>query len=225
MSGQCDDDDNNSLNSSFWSDGGHEELLLEASEQEKADGIERRAADEGSGGTDGDDEGSCSSCDSPGLSLLTSGYGTSRPEEPDLGTCSGDQDRLVRSWSAGSETEDTLPDTFESYVRGRVGGAPGSWSPSCACSLQPGLRPKPKSCKYFQYKRLWDVFKLPGEADRAALRLEIKERLAYQPPPPRPPRVYVPNSYTVPTEKKRSALRWEVRSRLASGLVPWKFPF
>lgn len=91
MSGQCDDDDNNSLNSSFWSDGGHEELLLEASEQEKADGIERRTADEGSGGTDGDDEGSCSSCDSPGLSLLTSGYGTSRPEEPDLGTCSGDQ--------------------------------------------------------------------------------------------------------------------------------------
>lgn len=28
--------------------------------------------------------------------------------------------------------------------------------------------------RYFQYKQLWDVFKLPGEADRKALRLEIK---------------------------------------------------
>lgn len=29
-------------------------------------------------------------------------------------------------------------------------------------------------CRYFQYKRVWDMFKLPGEADRTALRLEIK---------------------------------------------------
>lgn len=31
-----------------------------------------------------------------------------------------------------------------------------------------------RPCRYFQYKRLWDVFKLPGEADRTALRLEMK---------------------------------------------------
>lgn len=29
-------------------------------------------------------------------------------------------------------------------------------------------------CRYFQYKQLWDMFKLPGERDRRALRLEIK---------------------------------------------------
>lgn len=29
-------------------------------------------------------------------------------------------------------------------------------------------------CRYFQYKQLWDMFKLPGENDRKALRWEIK---------------------------------------------------
>uniref|UniRef100_A0A3P9IJ02 Si:dkey-23f9.4 n=1 Tax=Oryzias latipes TaxID=8090 RepID=A0A3P9IJ02_ORYLA len=97
------------------------------------------------------------------------------------------------------------------------------------------LRPKPKSfirpvrnqqafkksdpvAKYFEYKQLWEMFKLPGEKDRKALRWEIRERLAYQPPPPKPRRVFVPNSYVVPTEKKRSALRWEVRNQLANHL-------
>ncbi|CAN9510643.1 unnamed protein product [Ophioblennius macclurei] len=101
------------------------------------------------------------------------------------------------------------------------------------------LRPKPKSfirptvsqqtikksdpvARYFQYKQIWDMFRCPGEVDRRALRWEIKERLAYQPPPLRPRRVYVPNTYVVPTEKKRSALRWEVRTELANGLQPHK---
>ncbi|CAF87923.1 unnamed protein product, partial [Tetraodon nigroviridis] len=133
------------------------------------------------------------------------------------------QDRLVRSWSAGSETEDTLPDTFESYVRGRVGGLPGAGlhparPPSSRAS---GQNPSP----VFPVQTPVGRVQAPRGGGQSSLRLEIKERLAYQPPPPRPPRVYVPNTYTVPTEKKRSALRWEVRSRLASGLVPWKFPF
>lgn len=29
-------------------------------------------------------------------------------------------------------------------------------------------------CRYFQYKQLWEMFKLPGEKDRRTLRLEIK---------------------------------------------------
>ncbi|KAG7274981.1 hypothetical protein CRUP_001074 [Coryphaenoides rupestris] len=74
--------------------------------------------------------------------------------------------------------------------------------------------------RYFQYKQEWDMFKVPGEKDRRALHWEIRERLAYQPPPVRPRRVYAPNSYIVPTEKKRSALRWEVRNDLANGLLP-----
>ncbi|XP_024146021.1 hydrolethalus syndrome protein 1 homolog isoform X4 [Oryzias melastigma] len=77
--------------------------------------------------------------------------------------------------------------------------------------------------KYFEYKQIWEMFKLPGEKDRKALRWEIRERLAYQPPPPKPRRVFEPNSYVVPTEKKRSALRWEVRNRLANSLQPHKF--
>lgn len=111
MYAECDDDDKNSLNSSFWSDGEHEdeeevkiermvgkealksaeEPLLEASEEEISDAKESKVTDEGSGGTDGDDEESCSICDSPGLSLMTSGYGTYRPEEQEAGDCTGDQ--------------------------------------------------------------------------------------------------------------------------------------
>ncbi|XP_053272031.1 centriolar and ciliogenesis-associated protein HYSL1 isoform X1 [Pleuronectes platessa] len=101
------------------------------------------------------------------------------------------------------------------------------------------LRPKPKSfirpavnqqnlkktdpvTKYFQYKQFWEAFKVPGERDRRALRWEIRERLALEPPPTKPRRVLVPNTYTVPTEKKRAALRWEIRSDLAHGLIPHK---
>lgn len=107
MYAECDDEDKNSLSSSFWSDGEHEdeeevermvgeeavksaeEALREAS---ASDAEESKVREEGSGGTDGDDEESCSSCDSPGPSLMTSGYGTYRPEEQDVGDCTGDQD-------------------------------------------------------------------------------------------------------------------------------------
>ncbi|XP_011617616.2 hydrolethalus syndrome protein 1 isoform X2 [Takifugu rubripes] len=132
----------------------------------------------------------------------------------------------ARSRSNSSGSEASSSDIFESYVRGLTRG-------------DVKVRPKPKSfirpvvnqrmvkktdpvAKYFHYKRLWDVFKLPGEVDRTALRLEIKERLAYQPPPPKPRRVYMPNTYIVPTEKKRSALRWEIRTHLANEMIPYK---
>ncbi|KAM7394715.1 hypothetical protein PAMP_021501 [Pampus punctatissimus] len=133
----------------------------------------------------------------------------------------------ITSDARSSETDDA----FESYIRGMT-----------QTRTDVDLRPKPKSfirpvmsqqtikktdpvAKYFQYKQLWKMFTLPGETDRKALRLDIKERLAYQPPPPKPRRVYMPNTYTVPTEKKRSELRWKIRTDLANGLLPHTYSY
>ncbi|XP_044045490.1 hydrolethalus syndrome protein 1 isoform X2 [Siniperca chuatsi] len=141
------------------------------------------------------------------------------------------EDVTSQSDTQSSESEGISLSAFESYIRGMT-----------RARSEGDLRPKPKSfirpvmsqqtvkktdpvAKYFQYKQLWEMFKLPGEKDRRDLRWEIKERLAYQPPPPKPRRVYVPNTYTVPTEKKRSALRWEIRNDLANGLLPHKFSY
>ncbi|XP_022052217.2 midasin isoform X1 [Acanthochromis polyacanthus] len=137
------------------------------------------------------------------------------------------EDGSDQSDSQSSESDAISLSAFESYIRGMSDAA---------------FRPKPKSfirpvmsqqsikktdpvSKYFEYKQFWEMFKLPGERDRRALRWEIKEQLAYQPPPPKPRRVYLPNTYVVPTEKKRSALRWEIRNDLANGLLPHKFNY
>ncbi|XP_034056146.1 hydrolethalus syndrome protein 1 [Gymnodraco acuticeps] len=136
-----------------------------------------------------------------------------------------------QSETQSSDIEEGSLSAFESYIRGMT-----------RAKSDGDLRPKPKSfirpvmsqqtikktdpvAKYFQYKQLWEMFKLPGESDRRAIRMEIKEQLAYQPPVPKPRRVFVPNSYVVPTEKKRSALRWEIRSDLANGLLPHRFSY
>lgn len=153
----------------------------------------------------------------------------SSPAQRDFET--ENEDVTSQSDTQSSEAEGVSFSAFESYMRGMT-----------RTQSDGDLRPKPKSfirpvmsqqtikktdpvAKYFQYKQLWDMFKLPGEKDRRALRWEIKERLAYQPPPPKPRRVYVPNTYIVPTEKKRSALRWEIRNDLANGLLPHKFSY
>lgn len=82
------DHDKDSLGSSFWSDGEHEEeedskpaeeSVPEASEEET------RVMSSESGSDEDHDEGCSSSCDSPAPSLMTSGYGTYRPEEQDGG--------------------------------------------------------------------------------------------------------------------------------------------
>lgn len=139
------------------------------------------------------------------------------------------EDVTSQSDTQSSESDGGSLSAFDSYMRGMT-----------QTQRDGDLRPKPKSfirpvmsretikktdpvAKYFQYKQLWEMFKLSGEKDRRALRWEIKERLAYQPPPPKPQRVYVPNTYIVPTEKKRSALRWKIRNDLAGGLLPHKF--
>ncbi|XP_013857244.1 hydrolethalus syndrome protein 1 [Austrofundulus limnaeus] len=164
---------------------------------------------------------------------------TSRLEEQmsDLDLCTAAQEDFDaeseyvtdQSETQSSDTDGVSSSAFKSYIR------------SMTRSRSDGdIRPKPKSfirpvmsqqtikktdpvTKYFQYKQMWEMFKLPGESDRKALRWEIKERLAYQPPPPKPGRVYLPNTYTVPTEKKRSALRWQIRNDLANRLLPHTF--
>ncbi|XP_067353778.1 centriolar and ciliogenesis-associated protein HYLS1 [Channa argus] len=117
---------------------------------------------------------------------------------------------------------------FESYIRVMtqrdIDFRPKSKSFIRPVMSQQTIRKTDPVAKYFQYKQLWETFKLPGE-DRRALRWKIREQLAFQPPPPKPRRVYTPNTYVVPTEKKRSALRWEIRNDLANGLLPHKFNY
>lgn len=128
-----------------------------------------------------------------------------------------------------SSEADAFPSAFEAYMKGM--GRSRS---------ENDVRPRPKSfirplldhphtrhlkktdpvAKYLQYKQEWEIFKLPGEKERKELHWKIREQLSYQPPPAKPRKVFVPNSYVVPTEKKRSALRWEVRHDLANGLLP-----
>ncbi|XP_064029262.1 centriolar and ciliogenesis-associated protein HYLS1 [Pogoniulus pusillus] len=75
--------------------------------------------------------------------------------------------------------------------------------------------------KYFDYKREWDKFGIPGENPRLELRRSIREQMRCPPElPARAPQPCVPNTYIVPTEKKRAALRWAVRWELAKGLLP-----
>ncbi|XP_074832936.1 centriolar and ciliogenesis-associated protein HYLS1 [Carettochelys insculpta] len=80
--------------------------------------------------------------------------------------------------------------------------------------------------RYFEYKRDWESFRIPGEDQRKELRWGIREQMLYKPDLPiRSQHIYVPNNYLVPTEKKRSALRWGVRCDLANGLIPRKSSF
>ncbi|XP_007896652.1 hydrolethalus syndrome protein 1 [Callorhinchus milii] len=77
--------------------------------------------------------------------------------------------------------------------------------------------------KYFEYKREWDTFKMPGEKDQKELRWVIRQQMLYKSrQPPKPQRMYIPNDYIVPTDKKRSALRWGIRHDMANGTIPHK---
>ncbi|XP_045074809.1 DNA ligase 1 isoform X1 [Coregonus clupeaformis] len=153
--------------------------------------------------------------------------------EERLGSMSTHQESELESEDAGSLSDrsesDRLSSAFKAYIRGMARSRSES-----------DVRPRPKSfirpvmdhphtknlkktdpvAKYFQYKQDWEMFKAPGEKDRKALHWEIREQLTYKPQPPKPQRVFVPNTYVVPTEKKRSALRWEIRHDLANGLLP-----
>lgn len=141
-----------------------------------------------------------------------------------------DEDVSGQSDGQSSVSDALSMSSFESYVRGMTRAqSHGDIRPKPKSFIRPVMSQQKKKtdpvAKYFQYKQLWDLFKAPGEKDRRGLRLEIKERLAYQPPQPKPRRVLVPNTYIVPTEKKRSALRWEIRNDLANGVIPYKFSY
>ncbi|KAF5909920.1 hydrolethalus syndrome protein 1 [Clarias magur] len=140
------------------------------------------------------------------------------------------EDTSIYSDTHSSVTEE-LSTAFQVYLQGMT-----------RSRSENDIRPRPKSfirpvmdhphtrnlkktdpvAKYFQYKQEWEMFKPPGEKRRKELHWAIREQLAYQPPPPKPQRTYIPNSYVVPTEKKRSALRWEIRYDLANGIIPAK---
>ncbi|KAM3865359.1 centriolar and ciliogenesis-associated protein HYLS1-like [Diretmus argenteus] len=122
-------------------------------------------------------------------------------------------DVTSQSEDHSSENDGISFSAFQSYIRAMVHSGPDAGPQA------------PTQVLYFQYKREWDKFKVPGEQDRRHLRREVRERLASQPPPPKPQRVYVPNTYVVPTEKKRSALRWQVKHDLANGLLPSRFDY
>uniref|UniRef100_A0A4W5RYN9 HYLS1 centriolar and ciliogenesis associated n=1 Tax=Hucho hucho TaxID=62062 RepID=A0A4W5RYN9_9TELE len=143
------------------------------------------------------------------------------------------QESELESEDAGSLSDrsesDCLPSAFKAYIRGMARSRSESdIRPRPKSFIRPvmdhphtrGLKKTDPVAKYFQYKQDWEMFKAPGEKDRKALHLEIRQQLAYQPLPPKPQRVFVPNTYVVPTEKKRSALRWEIRHDLANGLLP-----
>ncbi|XP_038144088.1 hydrolethalus syndrome protein 1 homolog isoform X3 [Cyprinodon tularosa] len=133
------------------------------------------------------------------------------------------------SSSPTSEADGFTLSAFQSYINGMAqtqsnrDGRPKPKSFIRPVSLQPTIKKTDPVAKYFQYKQMWEMFQLSGEKDRKALRWEIKDKLAHQPLPPRPRRVYVPNTYVIPTEKKRSELRWVIRNDLANGLLPQKF--
>ncbi|XP_069737912.1 centriolar and ciliogenesis-associated protein HYSL1-like [Phaenicophaeus curvirostris] len=77
--------------------------------------------------------------------------------------------------------------------------------------------------KYFEYKRDWEKFGIPGEDRWKEVRWGIREKMLCEPElPHRPQHLPIPNNYTVPTEKKRAALCWKVRWDLARGLLPEK---
>ncbi|KAI5101826.1 hydrolethalus syndrome protein 1-like isoform X2 [Silurus meridionalis] len=132
-----------------------------------------------------------------------------------------------------SSTTEELPSAFQIYLKGMRSRSEEDLRPRPKSFIRPvmdhphtrNLKKTDPVAKYFQYKQDWEMFKPPGEKHRKELHWAIKEQLMYQPPPPKPQRTYIPNTYVVPTEKKRSALRWEIRHDLANGIIPAKVTY
>lgn len=100
---------------------------------------------------------------------------------------------------------------------------PNSFIPPRLETLRQNRSKSDRVAKYFEYKREWERFPVPGEDQRKDVRGCIRGRMLTQHShPSKPQHTYIPNTYTVPTDKKRAALRWEVRWDLANGLIPRK---
>lgn len=150
-----------------------------------------------------------------------------RMAELDLASSDQNDYEADENDSQSSETDGVDLTAFESYIKGMAQNdreerpKPTSFIRPMMC--QRTMKKTDPVAKYFQYKEMWEMFQVPGEKDRKALRWEIKDKLSFQPLPPKPRRVYMPNTYIVPTEKKRSELRWTIRNDLANGRLPQKF--
>ncbi|XP_072210954.1 centriolar and ciliogenesis-associated protein HYLS1 [Excalfactoria chinensis] len=98
---------------------------------------------------------------------------------------------------------------------------PKSFFPPRLETLHQNRNKTDRVAKYLEYKREWERFPVPGQAQHHELRRCIRGRLqAQRGQPSKAQRSFVPNGYTAPSDKKRSALRWGVRWDLANGLVP-----
>ncbi|XP_063211134.1 centriolar and ciliogenesis-associated protein HYLS1 [Chroicocephalus ridibundus] len=147
--------------------------------------------------------------------------------EMESSSSSSSLDESPRRWSHGDSPPFLLED-FDSRSSAAsqystAGGQPKSFIPP---RFEPLGRNRGKTdpvAKYFEYKREWEKFRIPGEDERRELRWGIREQMLCRPQlPGKPQHLRVPNAYAVPTEKKRAALRWEVRWDLAKGLLPRK---
>ncbi|XP_010116428.1 PREDICTED: hydrolethalus syndrome protein 1, partial [Chlamydotis macqueenii] len=147
--------------------------------------------------------------------------------EGEIETSSSSLDESPRRWPRGDSPSFLLEEfgsrsSPASQYTAAV-GQPKSFIPPRFEPLGRNRGKTDRVAKYFEYKREWEKFSIPGEDQRQELRWAIREQMLCRPElPSKPQRLYVPNSYAVPTEKKRAALRWEVRWDLANGLLPRK---
>ncbi|XP_069644377.1 LOW QUALITY PROTEIN: centriolar and ciliogenesis-associated protein HYLS1 [Haliaeetus albicilla] len=147
--------------------------------------------------------------------------------EGEIETSSSSLDESPRRWPRGESPPSLLGDlgsrSSPASQYAAVVGQPKSFIPPRFEPLGHNRGKTDPVAKYFEYKREWEKFRIPGEDRRQELRWGIREQMLCQPElPVKPRRPTVPNAYTVPTEKKRAALRWEVRWDLANGLLPRK---
>ncbi|XP_075630894.1 centriolar and ciliogenesis-associated protein HYLS1 [Balearica regulorum gibbericeps] len=147
--------------------------------------------------------------------------------EGEIETSSSSLDESPHRWSRGDSPTFLLGDfgSRSSPVSqySAAAGQPKSFIPPRFEPLGRNRGKTDRVAKYFEYKREWEKFRIPGEDQRQELRWGIREQMLCRPElPSKPQHLYIPNDYTVPTEKKRAALRWEVRWDLANGLIPRK---
>ncbi|XP_065552979.1 centriolar and ciliogenesis-associated protein HYLS1 [Lathamus discolor] len=146
--------------------------------------------------------------------------------EGEIETSSSSRDESLCQWLPLDRSPFLLGDfgSRSSPVSQYTAGQPKSFIPPRLELLGRNRGKTDRVAKYFEYKREWEKFRIPGEDQRQELRWSIREQMLCKAElPGKPPQhLYVPNTYTVPTEKKRAALRWEVRWDLANGLIPRK---
>ncbi|XP_030361354.1 hydrolethalus syndrome protein 1 [Strigops habroptila] len=146
--------------------------------------------------------------------------------EGEIETSSSSHDESLCQWLPADSPPFLLRDfgSRSSPVSQSTLGQPKSFIPPRLELLGRNRGKTDRVAKYFEYKREWEKFRIPGEDQRQELRWSIREQMLCRAElPGKPPQhLYIPNTYTVPTEKKRAALRWEVRWDLANGLIPRK---